>query len=133
MKLSDAGAGQLLAIACLVGFVGDAVLQGLVKCGMGGDTGWGLKAYFVQHGRMEAMFTAAGMMTLFFVIYLAFNLRLKIPWLIVYGVALDLLFRQTRLFPSLDGYYKALNYFWSALWGAIPMMLPVLIYFGFKL
>ena len=31
------------------------------------------------------------------------------------------------IFPSLKGYYSHLNYFWSAVWGAIPLMLPLLI------
>ena len=47
--------------------------------------------------------------------------------LAIYGIILDLLFRKTMWFPSLKGYYNHLNYFWSAFWGAIPMILPLLI------
>ena len=115
------------AIATLVGFFGDAILQVLVKMGMGGQTGWGLKPYFKQHGSTEALFTAAGMMALFFVIYVATGLPLKLQYLAIYGILLDLLFREANLFPSLKGYYGHLNYFWSAVWGAIPMMIPLLI------
>lgn len=118
---------HLTSIATLVGFFGDAILQLLVKYNMGGSTGWGLKPYFKQHGSMEAMFTAAGMMALFFVIYVATGLPLKLQYLAIYGIILDLLFRKANLFPSLKGYYNHLNYFWSAVWGAIPMMIPLLI------
>jgi hypothetical protein len=66
------------AIATLVGFFGDAILQFMVRMGMGGSTGWGLKPYFKQHGSTEALFTAAGMMALFFVLYVATGLPLKL-------------------------------------------------------
>ena len=119
---------SLVAIAALVGFVGDALLQIMVEQGMGGKTGWGLKEYFSHQGRAEALFTAAGMMAIFYAIYMALNLPLTVPCLAVYGIVLDLLFRKLRIFPSLDGYYKALNVFWSGVWGAIPMVLPLVIF-----
>lgn len=118
---------QILIIAVLVGFFGDALLQILVAAGMGGKTGWGLRDYFQQHGRAESLFIAAGMMALFFVIYLLLKLPLKFYLLAIYGIILDILFRVIMVFPSLRGYYKALNPFYSALWGAIPMMLPLFI------
>lgn len=118
---------KLVSISCLTGFFGDGSLQILSKF-MGGPTGWGLKAYFKQHGSPEALFIAAGMMTLFYVIYLSlFNFPAVWYWLALYGIVLDLLFRKLRIFPSLDGYYKALNYFESAFWGAVPLMLPLWI------
>ena len=41
----------LISIACIVGFVGDFLLQLISKkFGIGGPTGWGLKDYFIQHG-----------------------------------------------------------------------------------
>lgn len=118
--------GKLLAMACLTGFFGDAALQILTKrFNLGGPTGWGLKPYFAQHGTAESLFIAAGMLTLFYVIYLAV---LPVNWvyLAVYGVVLDIFFRKTMLFPSLTGYYAHLNYFWSAFWGAVPMLIPLL-------
>ena len=122
---------KLVSISCLTGFFGDASLQILSRF-MGGPTGWGLKAYFKQHGSPEALFIASGMMALFYVIYLSlFNFPAVWYWLALYGIVLDLLFRKLRIFPSLDGYYKALNYFESALWGAIPMMLPLWISYLF--
>jgi hypothetical protein len=121
---------KLVSIACVTGFVGDASLQILTKyLGMGSSTGgWGLKKYFKQHGSPEALFIAGGMMTIFYVIYIYF-LRLPLTWyyLALYGIILDYIFRKLEIFPSLDGYYKALNYFWSAFWGAVPLLLPFLI------
>jgi len=119
---------QLVAIATLVGFFGDALLQVLVCNGLGGKTGWGLKSYFQQHGRAESMFTAAGMLAVFYTFYIVLKLPLKWYWLVLYGVLLDLFFRLTMVFQSLKGYYSALNYFWSAVWGAIPILLPLLIW-----
>lgn len=115
---------RLLTISCLTGFIGDASLQYLTKY-MGGETGWGLKEYFKQHGPVESLFIAGGMMTLFYIIYFVLlELPLNGCYLAIYGIILDWIFRETMLFPSLEGYYKALNYFWSAFWGAVPMMMP---------
>lgn len=124
LKLSNK---NLISVACITGFVGDASLQVLSKF-MGGKTGWGLIPYFKQHGSVEALFIAGGMMTIFYVIYLDL-LKLPVKWyyLAIYGIILDYIFRKTMLFPSLDGYYNHLNYFWSAFWGAIPMLIPLFI------
>jgi hypothetical protein len=118
---------KLVSIACLTGFFGDAGLQMLTKYTTRAS-GWGLIPYFKQHGSFEALCIAAGMMTIFYIFYL-YVLRLppRLYYLAIYGIILDLLFRKFRLFSSLDGYYKALNYFWSGFWGAVPMMLPVII------
>jgi putative flippase GtrA len=116
---------QLIIIACLAGFIGDYILQILITF-MGGKTGWGLREYFKQHGSVESVFIAGGMMTLFYIIYL---ILLGLPplwyYLAIYGILLDLFFRETMIFPSLQGYYEHLNYFWSAFWGAVPMILPL--------
>jgi putative flippase GtrA len=116
---------QLIIIACLAGFIGDYILQILITF-MGGKTGWGLREYFKEHGSAESVFIAGGMMTLFYIIYL---ILLGLPplwyYLAIYGILLDLFFRETMIFPSLQGYYEHLNYFWSAFWGAVPMILPL--------
>jgi hypothetical protein len=115
---------NIISISILTGFFGDALLQILVHYGIGD---WGLKKYFKQHGRAESMFIASGMMGLFFLLYVNLGLPLNLQYLAVYGILLDLLFRELNIFPSLKGYYKSLNYFWSAVWGIIPMILPLLI------
>ena len=125
---------SLTAIACIVGFVGDFLLQTGTKLNLGGQTGWGLKDYFSQHGPIESLFIAGGMMTLFYVIYL-YILKLKpnFLYLAIYGVILDFLFRKLNVFSSLKGYYNYFGYFWSAVWGAIPLILPYLVFKLMKL
>jgi len=120
---------NIIAIACIVGFIGDFLLQMGSKLGLGGTTGWGLKEYFSQHGGIESLFIAGGMMTIFYVIYI-YLLKFKVNYinLAIYGIVLDFIFRKLNVFPSLKGYYNYFNYFWSAVWGAIPLMLPYLIF-----
>ena len=116
---------NIITIATMTGFFGDLSLQFLSRYG----TGWGLRPYFQQHGPAEALCIASGMMALFYILYVdVLKLPPNIYYLALYGVILDLLFRKFRIFPSLDGYYRHLNYFWSAVWGIIPMIIPYLIY-----
>jgi hypothetical protein len=118
----------LISLACLVGFAGDIGLQ-IISPHLGGEDHWGLKDYFQQHGKVESVFIAMGMLTVFYIIYLLI-LRLPTTWyyIALYAVILDLLFRLTMCFPSLQGYYNHLNYFWSFFWAIIPMLLPFWIY-----
>jgi hypothetical protein len=118
---------NLVAIACLTGFAGDATLQTGVKLGLGGPTGWGLKDYFMQHGATESVFIAGGMMSLFYALFIASGLPINYKNLAIYGVLLDLVFRKLMIFHSLEGYYEFFNYFWSAVWGIIPLCLPLFI------
>jgi hypothetical protein len=119
---------NIVSIACMTGFIGDASLQLFVNyLHLGGPTGWGLKPYFKQHGPAESTFIAGGMMTLFYVIYIYFAQMTYIK-LAIYGIVLDFIFRKTMIFASLKGYYEQLNYFWSAVWGAIPMLIPFAIF-----
>ena len=61
---------NLISISYMVGFIGDILLQILIKTfNMGGTTGWGLKSYFKLHGTNESPFIAGGMMALFYIIY----------------------------------------------------------------
>ena len=125
---------DLIVISCIAGFVGDALLQfGSNVLKLGGQTGWGLKSYFAQHGSSESVFIAGGMMTVFYIIYLYFlSFPINYVYLAIYGIILDFIFRKTEIFPSLRGYYGYFNYFWSAVWGAIPLILPLLIHAGIK-
>lgn len=122
----------LVAWAAVTGALGDAALQVIVKNNWG-NADWGLKAYFAQHGTGEAICVAAGMMALFYVAYVAvlvpvFHVPVTLLALAVYGVILDLLFRKLRIFPSLDGYYASLNYFWSGFWAVVPMIIPYVLW-----
>ena len=118
---------HLVAISCIVGFIGDALLQFATKyLRMGGRDGWGLAPYFIQHGSIESLFIAGGMMTLFYI--LLGPLPKTYPILAIHGMLIDLFFRKTMIFPSLKGYYEYFNHFWSAVWMAIPMIIPLLIY-----
>jgi len=118
----------LVSIACLTGFIGDALLQiGSKNLHLGGTTGWGLKSYFAQHGAAESTFIAGGMMSIFYV-FVMNTMHVTYLNLAICGIILDLIFRKTMLFASLKGYYQYFNYFWSAVWGIIPMIMPLLIY-----
>jgi hypothetical protein len=118
---------NIVAAAGLAGFFGDILLQTGSRMGLGGPTGWGLKEYFALHGSAEATCVAAGMMSLFMILYVATGLPITYVNLALYGILLDFLFRTFNIFPSLQGYYEYFNYFWSAVWGAIPLMLPYFI------
>jgi hypothetical protein len=117
----------LLAIACFTGFIGDFLLQTGVRFGLGGPTGWGLKDYFRLLGSTEALFIAGGMMSLFYALFLLSGIPVNFRNLALYGIFLDFIFRIFMIFPSLKEYYVFFNYFWSAVWGAIPLCLPLLI------
>jgi len=118
----------LLVIAFFTGFLGDACLQLATKL-PDANLDWGLRGYFKQHGSAESLFIAGGMITFFYILYAyIFKLPLKWYYLAIYGIILDLIFRLSGIFPSLDGYYSHLNYFWSAVWGAIPMLIPYFVF-----
>jgi len=119
---------KLIIIAGLTGFFGDSILQCGIKNGMGGPTGWGLKDYFNQHGSCESLFIAAGMMTLFYSIFILLKIPMTYLNLAIFGVIIDLLFRKLMIFKSLKGYYSYFSYFGSALWIIIPMFIPFFIY-----
>ena len=121
---------DIITNATLTGFFGDASLQLLTSKGLGGPTGWGLNSYFSQHGRIESLFIGAGMMAVFFVIYIyILKLPLKPTYLAVYGMLIDIVFRKFRIFPSLDGYYKNQSYFDTMIVGG---SLPTIIVFLFS-
>ena len=119
---------KLITIACLTGFIGDFGIQ-LITKKMGGPTGWGFKPYFLQHGSVESACIAAGMVTLFYIVYL-YVFRLPPVWyyMAIYAILLDLLFREMMIFPSLQEYYKQVNYFGTAFFGGvIPLLIPLIV------
>lgn len=124
----DEDTGQLISIAAGVGFIGDLSLQILTNY-MGGKSGWGLKKYFLLHGVGESLFIASGMMAIFYMIYIyVLKIPLTVLNLAIYGVILDVIFRFFKVFISLDGYYGYLNIIESAFWGALPMVIPYIIF-----
>ena len=114
---------KLIGIAALTGLFGDAFLQIMVKNGWGN---YGLKSYFTQHGQNESIFIAAGMMAVFYTLYL-FILKPNWIFLSIYAVCIDFVFRKLRIFPSLDGYYNHFGYLTTAIWAIIPMLIPYFI------
>jgi hypothetical protein len=118
---------DIVSIACLTGVFGDIFLQIRVKY-LGGDGG--LKKYFAQHGRAEAICIATGMMAILQMFYLyVLCLPLNYVYLAIYGVVVDIVFRTTMVFSSLDEYYKVLDYpFTTTVGGALPAILPFFIY-----
>ena len=62
---------DIITLATITGFVGDALLQIFTKyLHLGGPTGWGLLPYFSQHGSVESTFIAGGMMAIFYIAYI---------------------------------------------------------------
>ena len=116
---------KLLVITFFTGFIGDLLLQIATSKGLIDDF---LKSYFKQHGVFESACIGGGMMTLFYILFIYSGLEFNYKNLIIYGIILDLLFRELNIFPSLKEYYIYLNYFWSAVWGAIPIILPYFIF-----
>jgi hypothetical protein len=119
---------KLITIACLTGFFSDAALQIFTKFLEGPTLSLGLKPYFKQHGSLESMFISGGMTAVFYIIYI-YLFKLPIVWyyIALYGILIDFLFRKLSLYKALYGYYKSVNYFWSAVFASISMVLPLLI------
>lgn len=117
---------KLLTITFFVGFIGDAILQIATQQKLIDPF---LKDYFDLHGSAESMTIGGGMMVFFYMVYLYSGLPLNYLNLAIYGIILDFIFRKTMVYKTLTGYYDYLGYFWSAVWGAIPLVLP---YFIFK-
>lgn len=102
-----------------VGFVGDIFLQ------LTDNPSYHLTGYFQRHGKFESVCIAGGMMYALASLFTLFA-RPTLVSSALYGAGLDELFRTTRIFPSLDGYYQIPRP-WTLLWGAIPMMLAFLV------
>ncbi len=116
---------KLLVIAILTGFIGDILLQLMVKNNI---AEWGLSGYFKQHGSAESTIIGAGIMGFFYALYALTGLPFKIQYMVVYGLIIDLLFRHLHIFPSLNMYYQKVGYFGTVVIGAIiPLIIPLLI------
>lgn len=113
-------------IAFIIGVFGDAALQLLDNTPFGRQ--WGLTTYFERHGPIAALFVAGSMMYLFTGMFtLAFGQNPSYAIVFLYGMLLDVLFRVTRVMPSLDNYYYALPPLTSMIWGGIPAVAPYIL------
>lgn len=113
-------------VAFGIGVAGDAALQLLSQTPFGED--WGLTQYFKIHGPVGAMFIAGSMMYMFTWFISAVSGPTPDYFIVfMYGVLLDVLFRVTRIMPTLDGYYTALSPLTTMIWGGIPAVLPFMV------
>lgn len=114
-------------ISFFVGFFGDILLQTTIKIIPENKDIAGLRPYFKQHGRIESVFIASGLMFLAAYIFQLTKFKLNYINLFLFGGFLDILFRFFRIFPSLDTYYIAMNPVESFIWAGIPMIIPLFI------
>lgn len=109
--------------ACAItGFLGDFGLQIL-------DRGkWGLTEYFNKHGRLESMFTAAGMLAVFGTMWVYFaGGPPTIMQAMIYGAFLDMGFRYEMPMKSLSTYYRECDLWFTIPWGGIPFVMALFI------
>jgi len=111
-------------IAVLVGFFGDLSIQFLVKIG---GLNWGLKSYFQEHGTVASALIAAGILGMFYSIWIAFNLPLRWEVILVVALLLDLFWNYAHVMPSLNNYYKEPIIPRTILGVVIPFLLPFFI------
>lgn len=112
-----------------VGFVGDAFLNYLTRQDWFADVG--LRNYFLQHGNVEALFIAAGLM--FASMWLCIAMwprstddRWFLHYLVLFGAILDIAFRFCRIMPSLDDMYSQLHPITSIGWASGPLLVSFL-------
>lgn len=119
---------SLVIAACFVGFFGDLIMQILgryipyyKKCC--------LSEYFKQHGPVESLFIAMGLMSFLYITYIyVFKFPIKWYYIALYGIIWDLIFRVFRVFPSLDQFYDNHGYLFTAiLGGAVPILMPYVV------
>ena len=114
----------LLIIAILVGFFGDLSIQAFLKV-----TGynWGLKSYFREHGMIASALIAAGILGMFYGVWIMFNLPLRWELILVVTLLIDLFWNYAHVMPSLNNYYKEPIIPRTILGVIIPFLLPLLI------
>lgn len=111
---------DFVSSSIVTGALGDFFLQGISKS----HAEWGFKSYFKQHGFFESIFIASGMMALFSLLYVSYYPGpIDIYMVFLYGGFLDILFRYSRIMPSLDAYYDNVNPFLTFVWGGIPFVI----------
>jgi len=101
----------------VTGIVGDFLLQTFFK------GKYGLRPYFDQHGSMESLFIAGGMMGYFCFIAQYFGWTSSWTQLMVYGGALDIFFRESMIMESLRSYYDENGRIFTIIWGGLPFII----------
>lgn len=108
----------------ITGFVGDLLLQGISK--QRGNIA-GLRDYFQLHGSLESGFIAGGLMYFHGYLIEMSGYELSFINLGIYGILMDILYRDLNLMQSLDGYYKSMDRINSGIWGVIPFLMATKI------
>lgn len=107
---------RVVPIAFLVGVAGDFATQVLPH----GD---GLMQYFTQHGRIESLLIAGGVMAGVFSLFLLTGLKLTILSAVILGVVMDLTGRFGAI-PSLREFYSTTGILMTIIvTGVIPCVL----------
>lgn len=128
---NDSNKNKLIVIAALVGFVGDILLQ-LLDLDL-------FKTYFAQHGPLESMLIASGLVSMLYFIYLySLSSLFALPavgttfgtfYFSLYILCFDIFLRHSHVFKSLDYFYDQLNYFQSGIPGAVlPALIPMVVF-----
>ncbi len=105
--------------AFLIGVTGDAALQGLNKYTSKGKD-WGLDTYFAQHGPVESLFIAGGMLVGFELLYdLIFPTKEYLSLFMLGGI-IDVAVRMTMPMESLKDYYEQNHPLYTIFWAGFP-------------
>jgi hypothetical protein len=113
----------MIVSSILTGMLGDLALQLIVKS-YPNENKFGLRTYFDQHGSLESIFIAGGMMGALFSLYKQIDPTFDNLGLSLYATGLDILFRNNiQLMPSLKDYYSTLPYYFTIPWAIIPALM----------
>jgi len=105
--------------AFFIGAGGDATLQAINRYTKKGEE-WGLDTYFAQHGPIESIFIAGGMVVGFEVLYTAIFGQKNVVKLFALGAMIDIIFRNTMPMKTLEDYYKKNSPIMTIFWAGFP-------------
>ena len=107
--------------AFLIGVFGDIGLQLFNKYSEKGKD-WGLDTYFKQHGPIESVFIAGGMLVGFDILYDFIFPQKEFFQLFLLGGIVDVIFRTTMPMKSLEDYYYQNHPLFTIFWAGFPSM-----------